>query len=200
MKNALLPLLLGLLVGCLAVATRVALADPAPPIASVAAPATATAPASPSATASHPGMSGCTEVRVHEPSLLAPETLGPLLGVPTTFFTILAIVVASLVYRFRRDKQRLDTVRFLAEKGQDIPVELLVARAKSTSIGTLKAGLVLLLGGAGLSISLLLAHVTDAAGFGLIPGFIGLAYLIVWRVDRAQAGKGPGAARGGVGA
>jgi hypothetical protein len=195
MKKALLPLLIGLLVGCLAIAARVALADTPPPVASASAVASVAAP---SAAASHGEMPGCNETVEHR--LLSPEIIGPLVSVPTTFFTVLAIVVVSLIYRFRKDKQRLETVRFLAERGHDVPVELLVPRAKSTNIGTLKSGLVLLLGGAGLSISLLLAHQTDAVGFGLIPGFIGVAYLVVWKVDRAQAGKAPGGAQGGFGA
>jgi hypothetical protein len=184
MKRALLPLLLGLFVACLAVAARAALAEPPPPAASAEPPVAASSSAVAPSRGSAPG---CEEPRRQEPSLFAPEVIGPLVSVPTAFFTVLAIVAMSLLYRYRKDKQRLETVRFLADKGQEVPLELLVPPAKRITTGTLKAGLVLLLGGTGLSVSLLLAHETDAVGFGLIPGLIGVAYLVVWKVESGQA-------------
>jgi hypothetical protein len=119
--------------------------------------------------------------------LLRPEVIGPLVSIPATFGTILAIVFGALTYRYRREKQRLDTVKYLVDKGNNVPVELLVPPTPVKKLADLRRGLILLLGGTGVSVSLLIAHDTDAMAFGLIPGLIGVAYLIVWKVERAQA-------------
>ncbi len=96
------------------------------------------------------------------------------------FFTILLVVISTLVLRYRRHAQIQETLRLMIEKGAEIPPELLTPPV--SQYGDLRRGLILV--GAGLSLSILIGL---AEGFGsgswavgLVPTFIGAAYLIVW--------------------
>jgi hypothetical protein len=212
MKRAIFPIFLGLLLAIAGITARIACAEP-PPEAPASA-ATATAPEQQAREEAgrrdrhgdhadrtrrgdrddrddRDGRDGrdrrdgadCTE----SGGLFAPEVIGPLVSVPTVFATAFAIVIAALVYRFRREKERLETVRYLADKGHDVPVELLAPTAKAKQNTDLRRGLVLLLGGLGVAASFAIGHQFDGMGFGVLPGLIGVAYLVVWRIERRQA-------------
>lgn len=98
-----------------------------------------------------------------------------------------------------------ETLRIAYEKGQPVPPELIEAlqrnvapRVISTPERDLRLGIVLVavgLGFAGLgyglwyglmSVNEIAAYVSggSTAGFGAIPGFIGVAYLILWATRR----------------
>lgn len=121
--------------------------------------------------------SGFFDVEVADSVIQQVEIVVPL----AFFFTILLVVISTLVLRYRRHAQTQETLRLMIEKGAEIPPELLTPPV--SQYGDLRRGLVLM--GAGLSLSLLIG-LTDGFGsgswaVGLIPAFIGAAYLIVWR-------------------
>jgi len=100
------------------------------------------------------------------------------------FVTILLVVISTLVLRYRRHAQIQETLRLMIETGTEIPPELLTPPV--SQYGDLRRGLILV--GVGLSLSTLIGL---AEGFGsgswavgLIPAFIGAAYLIVWRYSQ----------------
>ena len=99
-----------------------------------------------------------------------------------------------------------ETLRIAYEKGQPVPPELIEAlqrnvapRVISTPERDLRMGIVLVavgLGFAGLgyglwyglmSVNEIAAYVSggSTAGFGAIPGFIGVAYLFLWATRRS---------------
>jgi hypothetical protein len=100
------------------------------------------------------------------------------------FFTILLVVISTLVVRYRRHAQIQETLRLMIEKGAEIPPELLTPPV--SQYGDLRRGLILM--GAGLSLSILIALVEGFGdgswAVGLVPAFIGAAYLIVWRYSQ----------------
>jgi len=106
-------------------------------------------------------------------------------AVPIAFFaTVLLVVVATLLFRQRRDAQVQDTLRLMVEKGAEIPPELL-ARPQSRH-GDLRRGLVLVAAGASLAIMIGLINGFEDGSWavGLVPTFIGVGYLIVWRYSQ----------------
>jgi hypothetical protein len=118
-------------------------------------------------------------VVVSEPG---PEEFVPLLVPIAAFGALSAIVVAILYFRYRSQRLRQELYASFLDRGVPIPAELISAKPRKHN-GDLRTGMVLLLGGFGLSVALLLANLTSGAGFGLIPALIGVAYLLVWKVE-----------------
>jgi hypothetical protein len=126
--------------------------------------------------------------------------------VPVAFFAMIAAIVLVPGYLRSQDRARMhETLRIAYEKGQPVPPELIEAlqrnvapRVISTPERDLRMGIVLVavgLGFAGLgyglwyglmSVNEIAAYVSggSTAGFGAIPGFIGVAYLILWATRR----------------
>ena len=103
------------------------------------------------------------------------------------FLTILLAVVSTHVLRVRKQAQLHQTLRLMIDKGTDIPPELFAPPSSAHS--DLRRGLVLV--GVGLSLLILIGMLEGFGdgswAVGLIPGFIGAAYLIVWRVSQRTA-------------
>jgi len=100
------------------------------------------------------------------------------------FLTILLVVIATLVLRYRGQAQIQETVRLMIEKGAEIPPELLAPQVAQH--GDLRRGLILLGAGSSLAIAIGLIQGFGSGSWavGLIPAFIGAGYLIVWRYSR----------------
>lgn len=105
--------------------------------------------------------------------------------VPVTLFSaILLGVISTNMLRSRKQAQLHQTLRLMIEKGAEIPPELFTPPVPANA--DLRRGLVLV--GVGLSVVLLIGLIEGFAGgewaIGLIPGFIGAAYLITWRFSQ----------------
>lgn len=122
------------------------------------------------------------------------------------FWTFVAAVILVPMYLRHQDRQRLhEALRIAYDKGQPVPPELIEAllsrtpiRPMSTPDRDLRLAVVLIsigLGFAGLGYGLWygLMSVDDTAayvsggstaGFGAIPGLIGLGYLVLWLARR----------------
>jgi len=113
--------------------------------------------------------------------LLQPEVIGPLFVTPAFFATVLVSIVVVLWFRSRSERARHEVATALAERGQPVPPELFAAARKPTS--DLRRGMVLVALGVGFALALVIAGQASAAGFGLIPAFTGIGYLVVWRIE-----------------
>jgi len=106
-------------------------------------------------------------------------------AVPIAFFaTILLVVVATLAFRQRRNAEVHETLRLMVEKGAEIPPELLTR--PQLQHGDLRRGLVLVAAGSSLAIMIGLINGFEDGSWaiGLVPTFIGVGYLIVWRYSQ----------------
>ena len=129
---------------------------------------------------------------------------GVIMGVAFWAF-LAAIIIVPRVLKHQEQMRMQDTLRVAYEKGQPVPPELIEAmrsreplRIESTPERDLRRAIVLI--GVGLGMALLgyglwygLSSVSDegayisgasVAGAGAIPGFIGVAYLILWATRR----------------
>jgi hypothetical protein len=109
-------------------------------------------------------------------------------GVPTVFFLFLATVIGlRLFVGYRKDKQRYETLRFMVEKGAQIPVEM-IQPPMPRPPNDLRRGILLVTMGLGLSTFLAIAKVEDRAwAAGLIPLLLGVGYLLAWKLEQKPA-------------
>lgn len=110
------------------------------------------------------------------------KLLIPLTGI--VLGTMVPVLIVWLILRARGERNRLvyETAIKLADKGQPVPPALFQNLNQPAS--DLRRGLVLVLFGVALSIALY--EVGTFWTFGLIPAFMGIGYLIVWRVEAGQ--------------
>jgi hypothetical protein len=110
----------------------------------------------------------------------------PIVGMLVSFGLPVLLVAIILYYKHRRQRMAHDTIVRLAEKGLPVPPELLeppVPR-KAYSSG-LRGGLVLV--GLGIALGIFLWEVNGPWSIGLIPGLMGAALLLAWKIEtRAQ--------------
>jgi hypothetical protein len=93
------------------------------------------------------------------------------------------LVGIILWYKARRNQLLHDTALKLAEKGQPVPPELFADT--SGPHANLRLGVVLLMLGIGIALSLYLIDLRSWA-FGIIPMFMGIGYLIVWKIESTE--------------
>jgi hypothetical protein len=122
------------------------------------------------------------------------------------FWVVLAGIILVPIYLKYQDRQRMhETLRIAFEKGLPVPPELISAlqsniapRRPSTPESDLRRALILIAVGLGfcglgyglwyglMSVNDIAAYVTggSVAGFGAIPGLVGVAHLVLWATRR----------------
>ena len=92
-----------------------------------------------------------------------------------------AIVVGLILWYKARSNQLLhETALKLAEKGQPVPPELFAGQREP--FANLRRGVVLVMLGLGICLALYLCGMRFWV-FGIIPLFMGVGYLIVWKLE-----------------
>ncbi len=91
------------------------------------------------------------------------------------------IILAGLLLWYQSHKTRRlhETAIRLAEKGQPVSPEFFLG--KQTPQSDLRRGVVLI--GLGIGLAACLAQIEQPWGFGLIPLFMGMGYLLVWKLE-----------------
>jgi hypothetical protein len=126
---------------------------------------------------------------------LNPGTLGAMIPLMALAIPIVAIL-AGVIQTWHSEAQRHETMRTLAKAGQPIPPELMRTRriresdevtpprARTPGRSSLRSGLILSFLGIGTTLALYLVMPEGMYwAWGLIPTFLGLAYLVMWRVE-----------------
>ena len=94
----------------------------------------------------------------------------------------IALLGLILWYKSRRTRLAHETAIKLAEKGQVVPPELFMGVDEPLS--DLRRGVVLV--ALGLGLSLFMYQVDKPWSLGMIPLFMGLGYLVVWKLDTSK--------------
>jgi hypothetical protein len=110
----------------------------------------------------------------------------PVVGILATFGLPLLLVVVILVYKHRRNQLQHETILKLAEKGLPVPPELLAPPQPRSG---LRGGLVLV--GLGIALSVFFWQHGQEWSIGLIPGLMGVAMLIAWKIESARKDGNP---------
>ncbi len=113
----------------------------------------------------------------------------PSLAIIFIFGTPIMIVAAILYFSYRKRRLMHDTINQYVSSGKDIPPEVLsnLRAESSTPKSNLHKGLVMCGIGLGIFACFSLLVSMEVASIGLIPLFIGLAQLLIWKLE--QKGK-----------
>lgn len=106
------------------------------------------------------------------------------------------IVLTVLRYRYRQTQARYQALMQLADKGVELPPQLLVE--PQIAYSERRRALVLISGGIGVMLTLLVLpgefdnghRVRELWGLGLLPLMTGLGYLASWWLNRRGDGRG----------
>ncbi len=112
------------------------------------------------------------------------EVVVAMTGMLASFGLPLLVIAIVLVYKHHRNRMQQETILRLAEKGLPVPPELLRPPERSPSP---KGGLVLL--ALGIALSVFFWERGQPWSIGLIPGLMGVALLVAWKIDSRQAGR-----------
>jgi Domain of unknown function (DUF6249) len=104
-------------------------------------------------------------------------------GIVVTFGLPVLMMAIILYYKHRKARMTHETIVRLAEKGLPVPPELLDPPPRSPDTA-LRAGLVLL--GLGLGLGLFLGEVRAPWSIGLIPGLMGVALIVSWKIEKSR--------------
>lgn len=96
-----------------------------------------------------------------------------------SFALPLVLVAVILYYKHRKTQMTHETITRLAEKGLPVPPELL--QPPRRGYAGLRGGLVLL--ALGIALSFFFAGWGPGWSIGLIPGLMGVALLIAWKIE-----------------
>lgn len=116
------------------------------------------------------------------------STLIAIMGIVGVFIApaVVAIFIVWLVFRHKgkREEMKFGTLKLMVEKGVPIPEHFSFMDPAPAPGASLRRGLILIALGIGLVVFFLIVNASAAAGLGAIPLFIGLAYLLIWYLER----------------
>lgn len=107
------------------------------------------------------------------------------LAIALIFGTPIMLVAAVLYASYRKRRLMHNTIDQYVTSGRDIPPEVLQSLHQQVTPGNnLNRGLVMTGAGLGVIACFLVMGTKEAAALGLIPLFIGLAQLLIWKLEK----------------
>lgn len=102
---------------------------------------------------------------------------------------VVAILIVWLWFRHngRKEQMKFDTLRLMVEKGVPIPEKFSFVESAPAPGASLRRGLILIALGIGIVCFFLIVGANEGTALGAIPFFIGLAYLLIWYLERNKA-------------
>ncbi len=109
--------------------------------------------------------------------------LVPLFAIVSVFGAPVLVVFLLLRFNLRRQSQQQETIRMFLEAGQAVP-EALITKPLRRDNEDRTRGILGIALGLGIAACFLNLDSWDGWGFGAIPFFIGVGYLLSWWLDR----------------
>jgi len=118
--------------------------------------------------------------------------LVPILAISLSLGGPIIIVAIVLYASYRKRKQRLELIAKFVDSNREIPQEILNSLDAASAVrNDLRSGLLAMGSGIGVLVALGLLAGWEVGALGLIPFFIGLARLLVWKLERNTDAKLP---------
>lgn len=124
-----------------------------------------------------------------------PDSMGTtaiaIMGIVGVFIApaVVVILIVWLWFRHnsRKEQMKFDTLRLMVEKGVPIPEKFSFVESAPAPGASLRRGLILIALGIGIVCFFLIVGANEGTALGAIPFFIGLAYLLIWYLERNKA-------------
>jgi Domain of unknown function (DUF6249) len=97
--------------------------------------------------------------------------------------TSLAIVAIVFMFLWLRERGRLELARTLVEHGKELPPQLLAPSRRRRPNSDLRRGILGVMIGLGMAASFMLSEHRSHWALSLIPGLVGVGYLLIWRLE-----------------
>lgn len=125
------------------------------------------------------------------------EVIGGLLvgalAIVLIFGMPIMIVAAILYFSYRKRRLVHETINSYVASGKEIPPEVFKSfQEQSSPTSNLHKGLVMCGVGLGIIVTFAVIGAIPAAAFGAIPLFIGLAQLLIWKLEKNGSRSGSG--------
>ena len=121
----------------------------------------------------------------------AEATIVPVMGIFGVFIAPMLVVIGILWLAYRsKDKERQqkhETIRLMLEKGVEIPPDFSFGEPASSPKSAMRRGTILISVGIGIMCFFISIGESAGIGIGCIPLLIGLAYLLIWYIEKNQA-------------
>jgi hypothetical protein len=110
----------------------------------------------------------------------------PLLAITLVFGTPIFIVIAVLYAGYRKRRLVQETISEYLASGKDVPAEILqsIHGGAEKPKNYLQKGFVMVGAGIGIFLAFAIMGSIEAASLGLIPLFIGVAQLLIWKLEK----------------
>lgn len=110
----------------------------------------------------------------------------PLLAITLIFGTPIFIVIAVLYAGYRKRRLVQQTISEYLASGKDVPAEILesIHGGAEKPKNYLQKGFVMVGAGVGIFLAFAIMGSIEAASLGLIPLFIGVAQLLIWKLEK----------------
>jgi len=102
------------------------------------------------------------------------------------FLFIIVVLFIQARARNKESQRRYDIYMKSIEMGQSVPEHFFDEPKKTNAPSNLKKGILWLVIGLGIVISFLVMKETDGLIVGIIPGFVGIGYLLVHKLDKPK--------------
>lgn len=102
------------------------------------------------------------------------------------FVFIIVVLFIQARARNRESQRRYDIYMKSIEMGQSVPEHFFDEPKKANAPSNLKKGILWLVIGLGIVISFLVINEKDGLIVGIIPGFVGVGYLLVHKLDKPK--------------
>ncbi len=114
-----------------------------------------------------------------------PQDIAGIIAIICVFGLPVLIVGLVLFFRYRDNQNLYQIVNNMVDKGMEIPTHLLQLQIKKAPRSDLHKGLILISLGLGIACFLKIQG-GDGWSLGIIPLFIGIAYLIIWKLESGK--------------
>ena len=125
-----------------------------------------------------------SSVNISTDGLGGAEATVAILAITLSLGMPIIILMLVLFFSYRKRRQRMDLIQSFVSAGKDVPVQLL---DEASETDPLRSGINLVAIGLGVVVALQWAGAGEAAAFGLIPLFIGLARLGYYYLDKNRS-------------
>ena len=124
-------------------------------------------------------------------AIAALDSLTGTLAILLIFGTPIMIVALVLYSSYRKRRLMHDTISQYVANGKDVPPEVIksLRLEPSQPKSNLHKGMVMVGVGLGIFLCFILLGTVEAAALGLIPLFIGLAQILIWKLESKDGGE-----------